>query len=139
MNLNKAMLIGNITRDPESRTTPNGQTVCSFGLATNRIWKDKNSGERKSQADFHNIVAWGRLAETCSQYLKKGSKVFVEGRLQTRSWDDPSGVKKYRTEIILQNMIMLDAKGATAPKSAEELPQEAPQAEEEINVEDIPF
>ena len=138
MNLNKAMLIGNLTRDPESRTTPNGQTVCSFGLATNRIWKDKNSGERKSQADFHNIVAWGRLAETCSQYLKKGSKVYVEGRLQTRSWDDPSGVKKYRTEIICQNMIMLDAKGATT-KSPEEMPQEAPQAEEEINVEDIPF
>jgi len=138
MNLNKAMLIGNLTRDPESRTTPNGQTVCSFGLATNRIWKDKNTGERKSQADFHNIVAWGRLAETCSQYLKKGSKVYVEGRLQTRSWDDPSGVKKYRTEIICQNMIMLDAKGAT-PKSAEELPQEAAPAEEEINVEDIPF
>jgi single-strand DNA-binding protein len=139
MNLNKAMLIGNITRDPESRTTPNGQTVCSFGLATNRIWKDKNTGERKSQADFHNIVAWGRLAETCSQYLKKGSKVYIEGRLQTRSWDDPSGVKKYRTEIVCQNMIMLDTKGATTSKSAEELPQEAAPAEEEINVEDIPF
>lgn len=141
MNLNKAMLIGNVTRDPEMRSTPSGQSVCSFGVATNRIWKNQ-AGERQNKAEFHNIVAWAKLAETCSSYLKKGSKVYVEGRLQTRSWDDPSGVKKYRTEIVLSNMIMLDKKSEAAPTPAPETPNETPAtegSEEEINVEDIPF
>jgi len=78
MDLNKVMLIGNTTRDPELRTTPSGQSVANFGIATNRTWKDPNSGERKESAEFHNIVAWGRLAEICGQYLRKGSKIFVE-------------------------------------------------------------
>ena len=99
MDLNKVMLIGNLTRDPEVRTTPQGVPVASFGLATNLIWKDQ-SGNRQQKAEFHNIVAWRKLGETCGQYLKRGSKVYVEGRLQTRSWDDQSGNKKYRTEII---------------------------------------
>src|SRR3989338_3520273 len=103
MNFNKAFVLGNVTRDPELRRTPSGQAVTSFGLATNRVWKDQ-SGEQKQQAEFHNIVMWGRLAEISSQYLKKGSLVFVEGRLQTRSWQDQQGQKKYRTEIVGETM-----------------------------------
>lgn len=145
MDLNKAMLIGNVTRDPEARTTPNGQNVCSFGVATNRRWRDKQTNELQSQAEFHNIVAWGRLADTCSQYLKKGSRIYLEGRLQTRSWEDQTGQKKYRTEIVADNMIMLDRKGdapmaAPAPSEPQEGVQpEPPAADDEIHVEDIPF
>lgn len=145
LSLNKALIIGNVTRDPEARTTPNGQTVASFGVATNRRWKDATSGDWKDQAEFHNIVAWGRLAETCKQYLKKGSKVYIEGRMQTRTWDDQTGAKKNRTEIVADQMIMLDRAGAGggAPSAGQEAetdqtPSPAP-AEEEINVEDIPF
>ena len=133
------MIIGNVTRDPQTRSTPSGQSVCSFGVATNRIWKNQ-AGERQTSAEFHNVVAWSKLAEICSTYLKKGSKVYIEGRLQTRSWDDPSGVKKNRTEIVAQNMIMLDKKSDTQPVQAtsEQTPP-AENTEEEINVEDIPF
>ncbi len=142
MSLNKALIIGNLTRDPETRTTPSGQTVCNFGIATNRRWKDATSGEMKDQAEFHNIVAWGRLAETCGQYLKKGARTYIEGRLQTRSWEDQTGVKKSRTEIVAEHMIMLDRAGqaASAPaKDEKSQPEPAAPAEEEINVEDIPF
>jgi single-strand DNA-binding protein len=143
MDLNKAMLIGNVTRDPESRTTPSGQNVCSFSVATNRKWRDKQTQEMQSQAEFHNIVAWARLAETCSTYLKKGSRVYIEGRLKTRSWEDQAGVKKYRTEIVADSMIMLDRKGdapeAPAENAKEGTQPEPPSAEEEIQVEDIPF
>jgi single-strand DNA-binding protein len=143
MNLNKVMLIGNVTRDPEVRTTPGGQNVTSFGVATNRRWKDQ-SGQQKDQVEFHNIVAWRRLAEIVGQYLKKGSKVYIEGRLQTRSWDDKSGVKRYKTEIIAENMIMLDKAGGSPASSAAEPSNEGVQPEPssqepEINVEDIPF
>jgi len=142
MNLNKVLIIGNITRDPEARTTTGGQNVTSFSVATSRRWKDKATGEPKEQTEFHNIVAWGRLAEVVSQYTKKGSKVFVEGRLQTRSWEDQTGIKKYRTEIIAENLIMLDraGQGAGSPAAQPTAPA-APAApdEEEINVEDIPF
>jgi single-strand DNA-binding protein len=144
MNLNKVLLIGNLTRDPETRTTPGGQSVSSFGLATNRSWRDQQSGERKTAVEYHNIVAWGKLADICTQYLHKGSRIYTEGRLQTRSWDDPSGNKKYRTEIVIENMIMLDRKedgGRSnenpAPPAAEE--PTVPAREEEISVEDIPF
>ena len=100
MYLNKAIIIGNLTRDPEVRAIPSGMQVCSFSVATNRVWKDKE-GNKKEQADFHNIVVFGRQAETAGQYLKKGQSVLVEGRIQTRSWDDKtSGEKKYRTEIV---------------------------------------
>lgn len=144
MNLNKVLLIGNLTRDPESRTIPSGQNVATFSVATNRQWTDKQSGEKKDATEFHNCVAWGRLADIISQYLKKGSKVYVEGRLQTRSWEDQSGVKKYRTEIIAENLIMLDRPGdaASTPKAPTAAPASKPAAapaEEEINVEDIPF
>lgn len=142
-NLNKALLIGNLTRDPEVRTTPSGQSVASFGLATNRVWRDAQSGEQKEAVEFHNIVAWGKLADICGQYLHKGSKAFIEGRLQTRSWDDPSGIKKYRTEIITENLIMLDrptgASGVVPAPSATKDNETKPPAEEEISVEDIPF
>lgn len=147
MNLNKALIIGNLTRDPEVRTTPSGQTVASFGVATNRRWKDQ-SGERKEQVEYHNVVCWRRLAEIVGQYLKKGSKVYIEGRLQTRNWEGQDGVKRYRTEIITENLIMLDrpsaqgvgAKtGEAAPAGADETAQPEPSSEPEINVEDIPF
>src|SRR3989344_1888539 len=100
MYLNKAILIGNLTRDPELTTTTSGYKVCKFGMATNRVWKDKN-GARQESVDYHNVVVFGRQAETVAQYMKKGSSILVEGRMQTRSWDDKtSGEKKYRTEII---------------------------------------
>ncbi|MDD5039684.1 MAG: single-stranded DNA-binding protein [Patescibacteria group bacterium] len=147
MNLNKVMLIGNVTRDPEVRTTPTGQNVATIGIATNRRWKNQ-SGQQQDQVEYHTVVAWRRLAEIVGQYLKKGSKVYIEGRLQTRSWDDQSGVKRYRTEIIAENMIMLDRPGAgaaapsskNAPAAAEGAqPEPAGSGEPEINVEDIPF
>jgi len=142
MNLNKAMIIGNVTRDPDVRTTSGGQSVALFSVATNRSWTDPNGG-KKEQVEFHSVVAWRKLAEIIGQYVKKGAKIFVEGRLQTRSWDDPSGQKKYRTEIVAENIIMLDRKGATSTDKSESTPEmpEAPVAasEPEINVEDIPF
>lgn len=144
MNLNKVLLIGNLTRDPETRTTPGGQSVSSFGLATNRSWRDQQTGEKKTAVEYHNIVAWGKLADICTQYIHKGSRIYTEGRLQTRSWDDQAGNKKYRTEIVLENMIMLDRKedGNRGPDQsvapAAESPT-TPASEEEISVEDIPF
>src|SRR3989344_3882196 len=107
MNLNRAMIIGNVTRDPEIRTTATGQTVASFGVATNHAWTDA-SGQKQEKAEFHNVVAWGKLAEICGQYLAKGRKVYIEGRLQTREWDGQDGAKRNRTEIVTENMIMLD-------------------------------
>jgi single-strand DNA-binding protein len=109
-NLNKVMLIGNLTRDPELRYTPQGNAVASFVIATNREWV--TSGEKKQAADFHNVVAWNKLAEICSQLLKRGTKVFVEGRLQTRSWQDTDGSKKYKTEVVIDDMIILSKKRA---------------------------
>jgi len=99
MYLNKAIVYGNLTRDPELKSLPSGMHVASFSVATNRVWKDKN-GAKQESADFHNIVVFGRQAETVSQYLKKGAGVFVEGRMQTRSWEGQDGQKKYRTEIV---------------------------------------
>ncbi len=153
MNLNKVMLIGNLTRDPELRTTPNGDSVVSFSLATNFTWTTRE-GEKKETPEFHNIVAWRKLAEIIGQYLKKGSKVYIEGRLQTRSWEDQNGIKRYRTEVVTENMIMLDSRGGYTgdqPSSGNASSQnEQPEPtdfngnagqsdEEEINVEDIPF
>ncbi|MDH3253821.1 MAG: single-stranded DNA-binding protein [Acidobacteriota bacterium] len=111
--LNKVMLIGNLGRDPEVRSTPSGQTVASFSLATNRKWKDRD-GNRQEQTEWHNIVCWGRQAEIAGQYLSKGRQIFVEGRLQTRSWDDKqSGEKRYRTEIVCDNFQMLGSRSAS--------------------------
>jgi single-strand DNA-binding protein len=109
--LNKVQLIGNLTREPEVRFTGNGTAVATFGIATNRSWKDAE-GEVKEAVEFHNIVAWGKLAEICEQLLHKGGKVYIEGSLTTRSWDDEeSGKKMYRTEVRLSEMILLDSKG----------------------------
>ena len=117
MDLNKVMLIGRLTRDPESRTLPQGATVTNFGLATGRVWKDKD-GNQQERTEFHNIVTWQRLAEICAQYLAKGRQVYIEGNLQTRSWEDADGKKNYRTEVVASNMIMLGSKGEGAPAAA---------------------
>ncbi len=103
MNLNKVYLIGNLTRDPELRQTPSGQAVCTFGLATNRVYTD-NAGQKQTQTEFHTIVVWARQAEIVHQYLKKGSMALIEGRLQTRNWQDPQGQKHRRTEIISERI-----------------------------------
>jgi len=111
MDLNKVMIIGRLTNDPQMRSTQTGQNVTSFSIATNRRWNNKSTGQQQEDVQFHNIVAWGKVAEICSQYLKKGSKVYVEGRLQTSDWEGQDGNKRYKTEIVMENMIMLDSKG----------------------------
>lgn len=151
MYLNKAIVIGNLTRDPELRSLPSGIKVCTFSLATNRVWKDKN-GARQESADYHNVVVFGRQAETVAQYMKKGSSILVEGRMQTRSWDDKtSGEKKYRTEIVADRTQFgpkggsvgggnggTNSVGSKVPSSQGEVDTiEYP--EEDINPEDIPF
>lgn len=146
MDLNKAMIIGNLTRDPEVRTTNSGQNVASFSIATNRTWKDA-SGQKQEKAEFHNIVAWGKLADICGQYLNKGKKVYIEGRLQTRDWEAQDGSKRQRTEIVAENMIMLSRSGnesggaatVNARPDAASQPAVATDDTEEIRVEDIPF
>ncbi len=134
------MVIGNLTRDPESRTIPSGQSVTSFSVATSHKWTD-SQGQKQEKPEFHNVVAWGKLGEICAQYLGKGRKVYVEGRLQTRDWTGQDGVKRYRTEIIAENMIMLDRapenKGAAVSSSSEPVSAETPT--EEVKVEEIPF
>jgi single-strand DNA-binding protein len=104
MNLNRAIIVGRVTQDPELRTTPSGQSVCNFSVATNRTWTNSQTHEKQEKAEFHNVVAWSRLAEISNQYLKKGSLVMVEGRIETRSWSDATGNKRYRTEIVAENM-----------------------------------
>lgn len=142
MNLNKAILIGNVTADPEVRSTSSGQQVASFSVATNRIWNDKE-GQKQTKTEFHNVVAWGRLSDIVSQYLKKGGLVMIEGRIETRNWEGKDGVKRYRTEIIAERL-QLGPRGATqqAPtNTTEEVKEEIPVIEDdkEIDVKDIPF
>src|SRR5215208_5518011 len=115
--VNKVMLIGNLTRDVELRNTEKGTAVASFGLATNRNWTQGETGEKREETDFHRIVAWGKLAELCEKYLKKGRKVYVEGRLHSHSWTDNEGLQKAVTEIIIDDMVMLDSK----PQEKEEI------------------
>ena len=157
--LNRVQLIGNLTRDPELRYTPSGTAVCSFSIATNRNWTT-DTGEKKDEVEFHRIVSWAKLAELCSQFLTKGRKVFVEGRLQTRSWTAQDGTQKQTTEIVISDMILLDsrregvqehAEESSATESSEEAPvskksskakeEEAPKEpqDEEIAPDDIPF
>lgn len=112
LNLNRAMILGNLTRDPEVRFTPAGQSVATFAVATNRRWTTKE-GQTQESAEYHDVVAWGKLAEICQQFLKKGQRVYVEGRLQTRSWEGQDGAKRNRTEIIAENVISLDRGPAT--------------------------
>lgn len=147
MDLNRAQIIGRITQNPELKQTASGQSVVSFSVATNRVWKD-SSGEKKESAEFHNIVAWGKLAEIIANYAKKGKKIYVEGRLQTRSWEDSSGAKHWKTEIVAENIILLDSKSseskaaleddAAAPAAGDDTAKEA-KAEEDISIEDVPF
>ena len=156
MYLNKAIVIGNLTRDPELKSLPSGIKVCSFSLATNRVWKDKN-GAKQESADYHNVVVFGRQAETTAQYMKKGSQVMVEGRMQTRSWDDAAtNTKKYRTEVIADRVQFGSAgngpvkSGGSLDQSSQPKNSGAPEKdegeldtieypEEQINAEDIPF
>jgi single-strand DNA-binding protein len=139
--LNKAMVIGNLTRDPEIRNTPSGQTVASFSVATNLVWNDQ-SGQQQSKTEFHNIIAWRKLGEICGQYLSKGIKVYIEGRLQTSEWTSPDGNKRQRTEIIADNMIILTPKGSgggAVNKTEEEISIPENNSDDEIKIEDIPF
>ena len=144
--LNRATILGNVTRDPEVKQTASGQSVCSFGIATNRTWKDA-SGQKQEQVEFHNCVAWGKLADICGQYLKKGTKAYVEGRLQTREWEGQDGNKRKTTEIVTDNMIILDRAGApqgggmSKPFAVASAPKDdpSPNPDDEIKVEDIPF
>ena len=149
MDLNKVMIIGRLTRDPEVRSTPGGMNVASFSVATSFNWTDKQ-GQKKEQTEFHNVVAWRKLADIIGQYLKKGSQVYIEGRLQTQSWDDKtSGQKRYRTEIVADNMIMLGRAGGSGASSAAPAVAQAeivsgPMAEVnppeiQINDSDMPF
>ena len=158
--LNKVMLIGNVTRDPELRYTPNGTAVCSFGLATNRSWMPEGGTERREETEFHRLVAWNKLAELCSQLITKGRKIYVEGRLQSRNWETPDGEKRNATEIVIEDMMLLDARPGAAPEKVAEAPAEAPieetpveepvveeaapkkekkESTEEIDLDDIPF
>lgn len=154
MYINKVMLYGNLTRDPEMRAMPSGGNVTSFGVATNRTFK-KADGTKQEAVEFHNVVVFGRQAETCAQYLKKGSPAYIEGRIQTRSWDNKEGVKQYKTEIIAER-VQFGPKGAgggtgggyskgTDSVSDAEAPQKAPKEDaidypaEDINPDDIPF
>lgn len=162
MDLNKAMIIGRLTRDPEMRATPSGVNVCQLGVATSYVYTNQQTGQKVEQTEYHNIVLWRKLADIASQYLKKGARVYIEGRIQTRQWDAQDGTKKNRTEIIGDNLIMLDSRSsntsntpssAPAPSSAptnhgsnksevvdaaeEELP--TIQTDDDVKVEDIPF
>mgnify|MGYP001774811824 CR=1 FL=1 len=146
MDLNKVQIIGNITQDIELKQTPNGQNVTSFSIATNRNWTDW-SWMRQEQTEFHNIVLWWKLAEIASEYLSKWKKVYIEWRLQTRNWEAQDWTKRYRTEIIWENMIMLDRKwdnndsfdNSNSWNSTPAVKNTTPKQEEEISIEDIPF
>jgi single-strand DNA-binding protein len=148
MDLNKAQIIGNITQDIELRQTPNGQNVTTLNIATNRTWTDW-SGMKQEQAEFHSVVLWWKLAEIAGQYLTKGKKVYIEWRLQTRSWEAQDGTKRYKTEIVWENMIMLDRAWSwwdveynndSSPANSTPANKKAtPKPEEEISIEDIPF
>jgi len=153
MNINKVFLFGNLTRDPELKSLPSGTRVVSFGLATNRNWKDKD-GIKKDDTTFHNIVAFGKPAEIIAQYSKKGKSLFVEGRIANRSWDDKDGTKKYRSEVIVENFQFGPVSGGsstfeksenTSIKSKSDSTAQAGEMDtidypsEEINPEDIPF
>jgi single-strand DNA-binding protein len=129
--LNKAQLIGNLTRDPELRYTPQGTAVCTFGLATNRQWTTE-TGEKREEADFHRVVAWNKLAELCAQLLTKGRKVYIEGRLQTRNWTAQDGTQRQTTEIVASDMILLDSRRPLSEEEISSPPGEATESEEGI-------
>lgn len=151
MGINKAILVGNLGKDPEFKYTPGGQPVATFSLATTERWADKN-GQRQDRTEWHNIVAWGKLAELCNQYLKKGKSVYLEGRITTRSWDDKDGNKKFRTEIVAANIEFLGGAGAGSGgnmgetdsmqhshSSGFDAPQSMPSMPTSMAEEDLPF
>ncbi len=151
MNLNKVIIVGRLTADPQLRNTPSGQAVCTMGLATNRTWRDK-SGSQQEEAEFHNVVLWGRTAEVASQYLKKGAMAMIEGRLRTRSWTDKQGVSRRTTEIIAERMQLGPRPQGSAPRGGSSAPEQKQQKEapaeeiptvnleeEDIKAEDLPF
>lgn len=152
MNLNKVILIGRLATDPEIRSTSGGQPVCNFRLATSRVWTNRDSGQKQEKTEFHSIVLWRRLAEIASQYLTKGSLVLIEGRVETRSWEDASGQRRYRTEVVGERMQLgPKAAGKVFPeekepeekeKEEESFKEEIPiieEGSEEIDIKDIPF
>ncbi len=151
MDLNKVMIIGRLTRDPEMKSIPSGANVTQLGIATNYVYTNQQTGQKVEQVEYHNVVMWRKLAEIASQYLKKGQRIYIEGRLQTRSWDGQDGKKNYKTEIVADNMIMLDGgRGGDAPArtaapandaSAQKFPdEELPTIQQDdVNVDDIPF
>ena len=139
--INKAILVGNLGKDPEVRYTPGGTAVANFTIATTERWKDKTSGEMKEQTEWHRIVAWGRLGEICGEYLSKGRQVYIEGRIQTRSWEK-DGVTRYTTEIVAQEMKMLGSKdtgNAYRPSEPNAAPEYSGPPLPEENDSDIPF
>ncbi len=135
--INKVMLIGRLGQDPEVRYTPDGTAVANFSIATSEEWKDKNSGEKRERTEWHRIVAWRRLGEICGEYLSKGRQVYIEGRIQTRQWDDRDGNKRYTTEIVAREMKMLDSRGAGSG-GGESHPEEPPLPEPMMG-DDVPF
>ena len=151
--INQAMVLGNLTKDPELRYTPNGHPVMNFSIATNREWFDKNTQEKKEAVEFHNIVFWGKAAEILAQYVSKGNKLLVQGRLQTRNWEDKNGVKRYITEIVGRDFVLLTPKPKTEevrqpvkvrqPESLKEstsVPEMKPvKSTDVVNPEEIPF
>ena len=145
MYINKAILFGNLTRDPELRALPSGMNVCNFSVATNRVYKDRD-GKKQEQTDFHNVVVFGRQADTVSQYLKKGSSVYVEGRMQTRSWEQ-NGEKKYRTEVVADSVQFGPRSSGGGSSRRADTPDEEPAPassgidypKDDINPDDIPF
>lgn len=136
--LNKVMVIGNLGRDPEMRYTPSGRPITSFSIATTRGWTNAD-GDRREETEWFNVVAWGNLAEICKQYLRKGQQVYVEGRLQTRGWDDAEGKKHFRTELVAQEMIILSGGPAPAEPSAENEEAGTHEAATEEDADEFPF
>ncbi len=134
--LNKVMLIGNLTRDPNLRYTPSGTPVCSFGLATNRSWTSSDSGEKQERVDFHNIVSWSKLAEICGQLLHKGDKVYVEGRVQTRDWKTNEGADRRITEVVIDNMILLHSANNSYSNSQDQSQQDNNKANDDSSDQD---
>lgn len=115
--VNKVILLGNVTRDPELKSTSGGQTVCTFGLATNRVWKDAQ-GQRQSLPEYHNLVAWSGLADFVAQYVRKGKPLYIEGYLKTRSWDGQSGMKVFRTEVVIEDVVLLGTRDSSTPEAS---------------------
>ncbi|MBU0612950.1 single-stranded DNA-binding protein [Patescibacteria group bacterium] len=136
MDLNKVTMIGNLTKDPIGKKIASGQSITYFGLATNYSWKDIKTKERKEKVEFHNIIAWGRLGEIVTTYLKKGDKVYIEGRLQNRKWEDDKGEKRSKSEVVAQNLIMLGKASAVKEKVGNEAQKQ--NATEEVSAEEVP-